>query len=193
MLKGVSYLIIFWSILVALVSSLHIFVSMMEIGSNQAGIEKKRICVLALIFLAVQIGMQVLGLTLTWWVKRVLLIEIVDRVYKMAYLFLLIIIGYSLVVQLKKTDYPEERKNSPLSIGQCALLSFRASSRPLFLGMTMYHYDSVSAYFLIVSLGFLAAAGGFSFGYWNGVRREKTFCAIDGILLLFLVCKGILL
>ena len=55
--------------------------------------------------------------------------------------------------------------------------------------MTMYYYSSILSFFWVVSLGFLAAVGGFSFGYWNGVRSEKILCSIDGALLLWLVCR----
>lgn len=185
------YLIILWSVLVALGISLHIFVVMMETGATQAGMEKKRVFALSGVFLAVQIGVQILGIALTWWIKRYLQIDLVERLYKFAYVVLLIGISYHLVLKLRQSDYPEEKKNSPVSIKQCAILSFRTSAEALLLGMTMYYYDSLTACLFIVILGFFSAVGGFFFGYLNGVRSEKTLCAIDGVLLFFLVCKAL--
>lgn len=101
----------------------------------------------------------------------------------------MILIGYQLFVRLRNPGIPDERKSSPLSLERCAQLSFRTSTEALLLGMTMYYYSSILSFFWVVSLGFLAAVGGFSFGYWNGVRSEKVLCSIDGALLLWLVCR----
>ena len=188
-----SLSIVLWSILVGLGIALHIFVVMMETGATQAGLEKKKIFALGAIFLVVQLGMQSLGILLTWWIKQYLQIQILERVYKTVYVLLLIWIGYQLFSCLRQTDFPGEKKSSPLSLKRCAHLSFRTSAEALLLGMTMYYYSSILSFFWVVSLGFLAAVGGFSFGYWNGVRNEKVLCSIDGALLLCLVCRAIFL
>lgn len=130
---------------------------------------------------------------LSWWIKQYLHIAALERIYKTVYVILLIWIGYKLFARLRKTDFPDERKSSPLSLKQCAALSFRTSAEALLLGMTMYYYSSILSFFWVVSLGFLAAVGGFSFGYWNGVRSEKVLCSIDGVLLLCLVCRAVFL
>lgn len=179
--------------LVALGISLHIFVVMMETGATQSGVNKKQILALAGIFLAVQIGVQMIGILLTWWIKRLVQIELIERIYKIAYVLLLVGIGCQLFVKLGRTDYPGERKNSPLSLKRCAHLSFQTSAEAFLIGMTMYYYDSLTACIFILALGFLAAVGGFSFGYWNGVRSEKVLCSIDGILLFVLVCRAVLI
>ena len=154
--------------------ALHIFVVMMETGATQGDLGKKKIFALGAIFLGVQICMQTCGILLTWWIKQYLHIAALERIYKTVYVILLIWIGYKLFARLRKTDFPDERKSSPLSL-------------------TMYYYSSILSFFWVVSLGFLAAVGGFSFGYWNGVRSEKVLCSIDGALLLCLVCRAIFL
>lgn len=185
--------VIIWSVLVGVGIALHIFVVMMETGATQGSLRKEKIFALGAIFLGVQICMQTCGILLTWWIKQYLHIAALERIYKTVYVILLIWIGYKLFARLRKTDFPDERKSSPLSLKQCAALSFRTSAEALLLGMTMYYYSSILSFFWVVSLGFLAAVGGFSFGYWNGVRSEKVLCSIDGVLLLCLVCRAVFL
>ena len=180
---------VLWSVLVGLGTALHIFVIMMETGATQSGLEKKKIFALGGIFLVIQLCMQACGILLTWWIKQYLRIELLERIYKTAYVLLMILIGYQLFVRLRNPGIPDERKSSPLSLERCAQLSFRTSTEALLLGMTMYYYSSILSFFWVVSLGFLAAVSGFSFGYWNGVRSEKVLCSIDGALLLWLVCR----
>lgn len=182
---------VLWSVLVGLGTALHIFVIMMETGATQSGLEKKKIFALGGIFLVIQLCMQACGILLTWWIKQYLRIRLLERIYKTAYVLLMILIGYQLFVRLRNPDIPDERKSSPLSLKRCAQLSFRTSTEALLLGMTMYYYSSILSFFWVVSLGFLAAVGGFSFGYWNGVRSEKVLCSIDGVLLLWLVCRAV--
>lgn len=188
-----SLSIVIWSILVGLGIALHIFVVMMETGATQAGLEKKKIFALGGIFLVVQLCMQSCGILLTWWIKQYLQIDLLERIYKTVYVLLMIWIGYQLFARLRKPDFPDERKSSPLSLKRCAHLSFQTSAEALLLGMTMYYYSSILSFFWVVSLGFMAAVGGFSFGYWNGVRSEKVLCSIDAILLLCLVSRAIFL
>lgn len=117
--------VIIWSVLVGVGIALHIFVVMMETGATQGGLRKKKIFALGAIFLGVQICMQTCGILLTWWIKQYLHIAALERIYKTVYVILLIWIGYKLFARLRKTDFPDERKSSPLSLKQCAALSFR--------------------------------------------------------------------
>ena len=81
----------------------------------------------------------------------------------------------------------------PLSLERCAQLSLPTSTEALLLGMTMYWpYSSIFSFFLGSLLRFSGCCGRISFGYWNGVRSEKILCSIDGALLLWLVCRGVL-
>lgn len=141
--------VIIWSVLVGVGIALHIFVVMMETGATQGGLGKKKIFALGAIFLGVQICMQTCGILLTWWIKQYLHIAALERIYKTVYVILLIWIGYKLFVRLRKTDFPDERKSSPLSLKQCAALSFRTSAEALLLGMTMYYYSSILSFFWV--------------------------------------------
>lgn len=139
--------VIIWSVLVGVGIALHIFVVMMETGATQGGLRKKKIFALGAIFLGVQICMQTCGILLTWWIKQYLHIAALERIYKTVYVILLIWIGYKLFARLRKTDFPDERKSSPLSLKQCAALSFRTSAGSPALGMTMYYYSSILSFF----------------------------------------------
>ena len=147
--------VIIWSVLVGVGIALHIFVVMMETGATQAGLGKKKIFALGAIFLIVQICMQICGILLTWWIKQYLHIAALERIYKTVYVILLIWIGYKLFARLRKTDFPDERKSSPLSLKQCAALSFRTSAEALLLGMTMYYYSSILSFFWVAVPGLL--------------------------------------
>ena len=92
---------VLWSVLVGLGTALHIFVIMMETGATQSGLKKKKIFALGGIFLVVQLCMQVCGILLTWWVKQYLQIDLLERIYKTVYVFLMILIGYQLFVRLR--------------------------------------------------------------------------------------------
>lgn len=186
-------MIVLYDLLAALGISLHIFLIMMETGATQAGTDKKRIAEIASIFVVVQIGLQVLGIGLTWFVKHFLNVRLIERFYKIIYLLLLVGIGYQLIHKIKSMECPDEKKNEALTLKRCASLSLHTSGEALLLGMTMYHYVSLKACIFIVSLSYLTAITGFSYGYWNGVKNEKIICSINGVLIFFLTFQAILL
>lgn len=178
-----------WSLLTAFGIALHIFVIMMETGATQAGMVRKRLAAISGIFLTVQLAVLASGIFLTWWIKQYLQIASLERLHKMVYLLLFLGIGLQILLKLRQTDGPDERKRSPLTLTHSAFLSFRTSAQALLLGMTMFGYASLPAGLFIIALGFSASFGGFYYGFLNGVRNEKFLCAVDGILVFFLICR----
>lgn len=185
---------IIWSVLVGVGIALHIFVIMMETGATQGGLRKKK---------NLRPGSNFSGRPDLYADLRNPP-DLVDQAVSShcrpgAHLQNGLCDSPDLDrLQAFRTaaenrHFPDERKSSPLSLKQCAALSFRDQRGSPALGMTMYYYSSILSFFWVVSLGFLAAVGGFSFGYWNGVRSEKVLCSIDGVLLLCLVCRAVFL
>jgi putative Mn2+ efflux pump MntP len=172
-------------IIIALGVGTHVFEMTMKAAATQASLSKQRMFALGGVFGSIQMLLMLLGLMLTWLIEVNCEMDVVNRIYRniaLLCLFLLIVKGLFEGIHIREF---RECRAEALTMKQWVLLAVRAGVEASIVGMSITYLNPDTLYDMVcvLCISILAAVSGLWYGYWSGVKGQRTL-NLGGALLL---------